>query len=61
MPNTTEDEAVRIFLEFERMESAIKGNVTFIERLCFPQIYCCIKYYNYCASLSLWRFKAEAT
>lgn len=26
IPNTSDDEAVRIFVEFKRIESAIKGN-----------------------------------
>lgn len=27
IPNTVEEEAVRIFVEFKRMEAAIKGNL----------------------------------
>lgn len=32
IPDVAEDEAVRIFIEFERMESAIKGKILRLEK-----------------------------
>ena len=48
IPNNPADEAVRIFVEFKRMESAIKGNgYKHNRRQCFPVN----KFLSYCLLL----------
>lgn len=49
VPNVDHEEAVRIFVEFKRIESAIKGR--FIVKNNYFQLYCnmkCIFYYSCC-------------